>query len=154
MIAFERHSRLAFVVYVAVFLSCVSLKAQTKSVSHDGQRYSLSIPNLRLAPGERVVGFSVDVDSGRIASALKVPIGWSFAIDNDASWSTKLTAMVEVGAAALDAGFFRKFIVIEKSSLGGAPFAVRCEVVVTRDFKSERHIQIEQKDLALRRTAS
>ncbi len=75
-------------------------------------------------------------------------------IDNDPSWNTKLTATVIVGAASLDARFFHNFAVIEKSSLGGVPFTVRCEVVVTQDFESERHIQIEQRNLVLRRTAS
>jgi 3-hydroxyisobutyrate dehydrogenase-like beta-hydroxyacid dehydrogenase len=53
-------------------------------------------------------------------------------------------------------GIYRisQFHCVEESSLGGRPFVVQCEVVVTRDFKSERHIRIEQKDLALRRTAS
>jgi hypothetical protein len=154
MIAFVRYRRWSIAVYVAVVLSCVSLGAQTKSIPHNDQRYTLTFPNLRTVPGERVVGFSVNVDSGRIASVPEVPIGWSIAINNDASWNTKLTATVEVGAAALDAGFFRDFVVIEKSSLGGGPFAVRCEVVVTKDFKSERHIQIERNDLALRRTTN
>jgi len=153
MIAFVRYSRWAFTVYVAVVLSCVSLKAQTKSIPHNDQRYTLSISSLRLAPGERVVGFEVEVDSGRIVSAPNVPIGWNLTIDNAPSWSTKLTATVIVGAAALDAGFFRNFAVVEKSSLGGVPFAVRCEVVVTKDWVNERHIQVEQRDLVLRRTA-
>lgn len=152
MMVFERHSRWAVAVCVAAVLSCASLGAQTKSVSHSEQRYELTIPNLRLEPGERVVGFSVEVDSGRIASAPDVPIGWNLTIDNEPSWTTKLTATVIVGAAALDARFFRDFVVIEKSSLGGAPFAVRCEVDVTKDWQSARHIQVSRADLVLRRT--
>jgi hypothetical protein len=153
MIAFVRYSRWAIAVYVAVFLSCVSLKAQTRSIPHNDQRYTLTVPNLRLEPGERVVGFSVEVDSGRIVSAPNAPIGWNLTIDNDPSWRTNLTATVIVGAAALDARFFNNFVVIEKSSLGGVPFTVRCEVDVTKDWQSVRHIQVEQGDLVLRRLA-
>jgi hypothetical protein len=58
-----------------------------------------------------------------------------------------------VGAAALDARFFNNFVVVEKSLLGGVPFAVRCELDVTKDWQSVRHIQVEQGDLVLRRPA-
>lgn len=152
MFAFVRYSRWAIAVYVAVALGCVSPRAQTKPIPHGDQRYTLTIPNLRLHPGERVVGFSVEVDSGRIVSAPNAPIGWNLTIDNDPSWRTNLTATVIVGAAALDARFFQDFVVIEKSSLGGMPFAVRCDVDVTKDWQSVRHIEVVQKDLVLRRT--
>ncbi len=153
MIAFGRYCRSTIAVYVAVVLSCAYVGAQTKSVPHNDQRYSITIPNLRLAPGERVVGFSVEVDSGRIVSAPNAPIGWNLTIDNEPSWRTNLTATVIVGAAALDARFFQNFVVIEKSSLGGVPFAVRCEVDVTKDWQSVRRIQVNRGDLVLQRSA-
>ncbi|MGA2086665.1 MAG: hypothetical protein ABSG60_14235 [Terracidiphilus sp.] len=113
------------------------------------QKYSVSIPSLKLTANERVVGFEIHVNSGRIARVPNIPIGWSLSIDNDASWTTSIKALVTVGAASLDAKFFRRFVVIEKNGSLGVPFSVRCDVIVTKDFKTERHIEVAPKELIL-----
>lgn len=113
------------------------------------QTVSVSIPSLHVTRRERVVGFEIHVTSGRVARLSDVPIGWNVSIDNDASWNAVAKGSLTVGAAALDANFFRNFMVIEKNESLGIPFDVRGEVVVTEDFATERRIKITLNDLAL-----
>jgi hypothetical protein len=111
----------------------------------------VSIPHLRLNTEERVVGFEVLIKSGRVTSIPNTPIGWYLTIDNDASWNTSVKANVSVGAASLDARFFRKFVVVEKNESLGSPFSIQCDVIVTKDFQAQRHIQIGIGELVLKR---
>ena len=55
-----------------------------------------------LPAGSRLMGFSFDIVSGRIASLREAPAGWTVSIDNDPSWHARVTAHAVVGAAALD----------------------------------------------------
>ncbi len=114
-----------------------------------GQTLSVSIPNLRMAAKERVVGFELHITSGRIAALPNVPIGWHIAIDNDASWDPAIKASSTVGAAALDRDFFRKFLMIEKDTPLGTPFDVHGEIDVTNNFETARRIKIRMADLTL-----
>jgi hypothetical protein len=109
---------------------------------------SVSIPALHTLKKERIVGFEVRVRSGRIAQLPNVPIGWNISVNNDPSWNTEVKGAIAVGAAALDAEFFRHFIVVEvqKAPPSEMPFALEGEVVVTSDFSTERAIRLSTKD--------
>jgi len=58
-------------------------------------------------------------------------------------------ASSRVGAAAVDASFFKNFIVIEKNESLGLLFDVSDDIVVTRDFVKERRIHVSMKDATL-----
>jgi|SRR6185437_2830077 len=110
---------------------------------------SLSLSRLEIASGERVVGFEFHVKSGRIAAVPSIPAGWNVHVENNPSWNAVITASSMVGAAAVDASFFKNFIVIEKNKSLGLSFDVSGDVVVTRDFVKERRIHVSMKDATL-----
>ena len=55
---------------------------------------------------------------------------------------------IVVGAAALDASFFRHFLAVEaeKDAPAEMPFALEGEVFVTSDFAAEKTIRLSMKD--------
>jgi hypothetical protein len=113
------------------------------------QTISVSIPALHMTSTERVVGFEIHITSGRVARLSDLPIGWNISVDNDASWNTVVKGSSTVGAAARDASFFRRFMIVEINESLGIPFDVQGEVIVTKDFATERRIKIALKDLAI-----
>jgi hypothetical protein len=110
------------------------------------------LPGLQLAAGERIVGFHLDVTSGRIAQLPAVPIGWNISVENDPSWNTKLDASVIVAAAALDATFFKNFVLVEKHEGALNTFRLSGKIAVSRDFSSTRTIPVAMKDFTLTET--
>jgi hypothetical protein len=131
-------------VLAATFMTFAGLPAS-------GQITSVSVPKLSLAKGERIIGFEVHVRSGRIALLPNIPIGWNMSVDNDPSWETVVKGSIEVGGAATDADFLRKFMVIEKEpGMSDSSLGLSGEVVVTSDFKNERHIKLAMKDFVTR----
>jgi hypothetical protein len=128
-------------VLAATFMTFACLPAS-------GQIVSVSVPRLSLAKGERIIGFEVHVKSGRIALLPNIPIGWNMSVDNDPSWETVVKGSIEVGAAATNSDFLREFMVVAKEPGGtpDSPFDLSGEVVVTADFKNERHIKLAMKD--------
>jgi hypothetical protein len=113
------------------------------------RRESLSLTSLRIAAGERVVGFELHIRSARIVSMPEVPTGWDVHIQNNPSWNTVIRASSLVGAAAVDAGFFKTFLLVEKNESLGLPFGVSGDVIVTRDFVKERRIRISMHNILL-----
>lgn len=113
------------------------------------QTYTVSIPSLAINDQERIVGFEINVRSARIATLPNAPIGWNIKIDNDPSWSTSISATTEVGAAALDRGFFQRFIRIEQSPGKNIHIELEGEVIVTSDFVSQRKIKLRNADFEL-----
>lgn len=110
----------------------------------------VSIPNLHLDEGERVVGYEIHITSGRIAKLPDIPIGWSLSVDNNASWNSSIKASATVGAAAVSRAFFRDFLVVEKNESLGVSFDLQGEIVVTKDFIREKRIKIDSKDFSTR----
>lgn len=95
----------------------------------------------------------MNIASARIASLPDIPIGWHIAVDNDPSWNTSLSASIHVGSAAFEADttFFQSFITIEKIVPELTKFDIQLEITTTTDFKNERKILLNKKDLILRR---
>ena len=115
---------------------------------------AVSITQFRLNAHERIAAFEVRVASGRIAALPNVPIGWNISVDNDPSWNTKLEGSIRVGAAALDSDFFRDFMLVEKHDSLGLPFQLTGEVVVTKDFDTERRIPLSPGDFSFKPIAA
>jgi hypothetical protein len=108
----------------------------------------LSVSNLNTA-GDRIVAFDLTASDGSIRSLPNIPRGWFLAITNDASGATEVRGNAQVGAASLGAGFFARFVGIQRQSPGTPISNVKLEIVVTRDFASERHIDVPPGDLLL-----
>lgn len=115
---------------------------------------SLSLPDLRVAQKERIVGFHFELTSGRIAHMRDMPIGWNISVDNDPSWNTKVDASIVVAAAALDPAFFKEFVVIEKNETAGSPFQIEGDITVSGDFSSSRTIRVQMKDFTVQEEVS
>jgi len=141
----KRISAILLRLLAVLFMASCGVRAQC-------QIMSVSVPDLALGKGERIVGFEVHIRSGRIALLPNVPIGWNMSIDNNPSWNTVVKGSIEVGGAAADKDFLQDFIVIEKQpdAPSDAPFSLQGEVIVTSDFKSEKRIKLSMKDFAVR----
>ncbi|HXZ12825.1 MAG TPA: hypothetical protein VEG64_10555 [Candidatus Sulfotelmatobacter sp.] len=146
MISRAKIASLALGVIFAVLLNGAATRLQSRQVL-------LSVPDLRIAPDERVVAFHIDVVAGRIVRITDMPIGWNISINNDPSWNTQMDASVIVAAAALNAFFFKDFAVVEQTDRSELPFEVKGEVSVSRDFSQVRRIQVGMKDFAIRQMA-
>lgn len=131
---------------LTVNVSTVAVRGQS---APEKKEWSVSIPSLSVKAGERVVGFELRFKSARIVSMRDVPVGWDVHIENNPSWNASVTASALVGAAALDAGFFKHFVRIEKNESLGIPFGLSGDVVVTRDFVKEHHIRISMREVQL-----
>ena len=93
--------------------------------------YSLSVPNFKIGPNERVDGFTVTVTYGDVISVPRVPNGWSMHIDNSPIWKTVVSASASLGVAALtdkETDFFNNFLIIQCND---NDFPVRVEADVT-----------------------
>jgi hypothetical protein len=110
----------------------------------------VSLPALHVGVGERIVGFHLDVTSGRIAELPDVPPGWNISVNNHASWNTSVDASTTVtSAAALDIEFFRDFIAIEKDANARNSFEIKGEVTVSKDLANVRKIPLGTKDFVM-----
>ena len=118
--------------------------------SEENQVLMLSIPRLSLEPGERVSRFEMRLKAAAIHGITPIPVGWTISIDNDASWNTSIAGSIQVGAAALDAAFFRNFLTVRKNEFGDVTFSVSGEISVTRDFVNERSISLVNEDFEAR----
>jgi hypothetical protein len=110
---------------------------------------TLSFEGLSIAAEERVVGFELHVNAGRIYAIREIPAGWSVTVHNAASWDATLTAQVEIGAAALDATFLSGLISLEMHETGASAFDVSGTVFVTHDFASAREIALQRDNIRL-----
>lgn len=134
----------------AIFVTAVVCALAVSAQSSQSQFASASLPLLRLAAGERIVGFNLRVTSGRIVQMSDVPAGWNISVDNDPSWNTKINASIAVASAAVDPPFFKDFIVIEREPGSEKPFAIAGEVLVSKDFSTVRRIKVGMKDFTMR----
>lgn len=94
-------------------LAAISLTPLTDAAPQKSE-LAISLNEIHIHSNERIVGFELHLKSARIVSMPKIPIGWSFSVDNDPSWNTAVQGNILVGSAALDSGFFRRFLLIER----------------------------------------
>jgi hypothetical protein len=99
--------------------------------------------------GDRVVAFDLKAADCSIRSIPDVPPGWFLSITNDASGTAEITANAQVGAAALSAGYFMRFVGLRRQASETPISHLALEVVVTKDFVHERHIVVPPGDLTL-----
>ena len=128
---------------IAAVSSSVASAAGTKFVR-------ISIPSLSVTKRERVVGFDIQVRSGRIARVKDVPTGWEICLHNEPSWRSRVSGAFAAASMAVNARFFRDFIVVERDdSNPEVPFDVQGEIIVSADFATERRIKLSLKDFSI-----
>jgi hypothetical protein len=99
--------------------------------------------------GDRVVAFDLKVSNGSIGSLPNIPRGWLISITNDASGETEVSGNTQVGAAALESGYFSRFVGLQRQNPLVAISHLRLDIVVTKDFATERHIHVPPDHLIL-----
>ncbi len=112
----------------------------------------LSVPALNTG-GDRAIGFDLKVSHGSIRSLPNVPMGWFLLIGNDASGMTDISGNVRVGAAAVDASYFRRFVWLRRQDSETPISRVTLDIVVTKDFETERHISVPASGLLLSKSS-
>src|SRR5438093_3562127 len=70
----------------------------------------ISIPSLPVIKTERVVGFDIRVQSGRIARVKDVLTGWEICVHNEPSWRSRVSGAFAAASMAVNARFFRDFM--------------------------------------------
>jgi hypothetical protein len=127
-------------------LLAVSASAVPLDAAKDSKLMAVAISHVETFGKERVVLFEVDLNAAMVKSVSNVPKGWNVVIDNDASWQSKVTGNVLVGAAALSPEELKQIrLVVEKE---GSPskFAVTGSLSVTENFEQTRHVQLRNSD--------
>jgi len=92
-----------------------------------------------------VMAFEVRIDNGGLESISGIPMGWNIVVDNDASWVTRVSGTITIGAAALTRGQFEKIhFHIVRGRIEGQEFRMSgsISVFVRPDVEQERSIQL------------
>ena len=144
-----RHGRAAF---SAFLVAGAVLTTGLGSVGHAGQPelWAVSIPNLNFRPGERAVGFQINLKAAAVYAVEPVPVGWTVVIENNASWVTRIMGKAEVGAASLHPSDFQNLLTVKKNEFANLKFGLDGEIAVTRDFIHTTLIKLENGDFEIR----
>jgi hypothetical protein len=124
------------------------LSNQTMRAQQQASVEWLSVPASNIGD-ERVIALDLKASDGAIRSFPNIPRGWFISITNDASGTTEVTGNAQVGAAAVGADYFKGLAGLERQSPEMPVSHVTLEIVVTKDFATERHIDILASGLLL-----
>lgn len=148
-----KNSEVKFKIFVLCLLMvpCFLYPVDAKA----GELLTVSIKNLSTIQNERVLAFKITIKSAGVHSLPVIPIGWGIAIDNDPSWNTSVSGNISVGAAALNANFFKDFIVLEKGP-DETPIEVTIEMTTrtNRNIDNEKTVTFTTKDLLFKKMDS
>ncbi len=112
------------------------------------QSFSVDLKNIRLNPGERVVGFDLKITSGYV-SMIKTPPGWQIHVDNQPSENVEVSGSVWIGAAALYCENLNGLITITQVSNPGQTLKLTGDILVTEDFEHTRTLMLTSENIAL-----
>ncbi len=117
------------------------------------EKLSLSTPNLRIEKGERIMGFKVIIEHGRVDSVPHIPPAWGMDIDVDPAWKTVVTAHIVVGAAALTSedNYFNDFLIIVNEGNKETPLNVEVQIIKSKDTIHETTEVFRMNDLKLQK---
>jgi hypothetical protein len=145
---------------VAVIMNCLALSGH--STASAAEYFELSLPDLHLAPAERLIAISLSINPGRIASIRDIPAGWRFTLDNPEGDKVTIEGSMKVGAAALGEPdilrLSRNWLKIVRSDMAChaksdpracVAFALNADIVITGDFEHIRHLALATSDFAL-----
>lgn len=135
-----------------ILLLAASASAVPLDTVKDSKLVSVSISHLETSAKERVVLFEVDLTAAMVKSVTNVPKGWYIVVDNDASWWTKVTGNVLVGAAAVSPEELKQIRLVVEKDESLSKFAVTGSVSVTENFEETRRVQLLSSDFAVSST--
>jgi hypothetical protein len=128
----------------AICVFAIMGASQSKSV------YSVSIPALKVAPGERIISLEIQIKAATVEGVTNLPLGWSFSDDNDPSWQPKIIAATIVGGASLEPADLKKLrLTVRKNEFGDLKFALSGTVSVTKNFTEERQLSLKTSDFSV-----
>ena len=88
---------------------------------------------------ERVIGFTIKIEDGHIASLNSIPRGWSIAVKNSPASDIELSGSIYVGAAAATPGAVTGMPIVAGNQEGRKP-TVHVTLETTTDFvKTQKH---------------
>jgi len=119
--------------------------------------YKISLAGTKLEKNERIAGFEITVNAGRIYSVTKAPAGWDLAIDNDPSWMTSIRGTGIVASAFLgsnDKDLLENLLTIEKAPeeiSKEIPFDVNATIqIVNSETEEERTVKQIRENLVIK----
>jgi hypothetical protein len=133
-------------------LSAVVASTAAEAAAQSNKTFSVSVPHVEMANGERVVSFEISVTAGTVQAVSNLPIGWYVVVDNDASWRTTIKGNTTVGAASLTAEQFQNLWLVVKKDETYSKFSVSGKASVTKDFKKERLLVLKTGGFAVTAT--
>ena len=119
------------------------------SVAQTNNLYTLSVTNLSLDKGERIVAYRVKITAGGVYSIPHLSQGWTVTINNEGSWDSTIKGGITIGAAAEDLNYFNDFLVIAKMPGVTSTIGVEMEIFTTKDFIQEKRIVVQKNQIIL-----
>jgi len=112
------------------------------------QKYQITLSGIQLGEKERIVGLNLRINSGAVDSVVNLPVGWTYTIDDNMSWITRLSGSIIVGAAAQDAEQIKNIhITLLKNEFGGRKFSVSGDIIATADYENWSLIPLRPNNL-------
>jgi hypothetical protein len=135
-----------WILIAAIFI----LRSDIESAETKTEKFSLSVPNLKVEKDDRIAQFKVTILQGFVVSIPRIPPGWFMAIDLPFQWKTVATAGIVVGVAALPKGdikYFDDFLIVETLARQEYPLSVEVEIMTL----NEKHYVFKMNELILRK---
>lgn len=114
----------------------------------------VSFPTVRLARGERIVGFELTVTAASINTVAQVPADWSLKLDVASGSQVVLSGTCGHGASALQSAqeLPRVTVVPDGSSVTTSPqFSAEAVLHLTGDFQSTRTLTLSFSELSIQK---
>ena len=149
--------RIAAILWGVIF----AVTALSFAASAHADTWSVSATNIDLRKNERIVGYKIRLKSASVRAIDKVTLVWSITINNflndEPPWNSTVDAAAGVGAAAVDASYFRHFLEIEEYKgefATNIPLDVELTIRATTDFENTRDVVIPMASLAREKISS
>ena len=135
-------------------LFTISITAIAQNAANKDETVTVCIPHVATAPGERIVGFEIELTAGWVQSVSHIPLGWYVEVDNASAWRTTIGGSISVGAAALDPNDLCKMHITVQKDTKYDQFAVSGTVTVTTDFEKTRNIAVAGTDFEVTKSTA
>lgn len=142
------------IIMLACFVSCTLAGKEALA----SELYKISLAGVKLEKNERITGFEIIIQAGRIMALPSLPMGWNVVIDNDPSWTTSMRGNGLVGASFLGSGdgnLLKNLLTVERLSdkliSKEVSFDVKATIhIVNLENEQERTASLAKDKLNLR----
>lgn len=113
--------------------------------------YLATIGNVSVPEHNAIISFELALEAGAISGVENLPIGWTYSIDNDASWKTKIQAAVSIGSAAISPSDLKNIrIKVIKNEFGDLKFHISGNFYYTEDFSNQKKMELGKGQIILK----